>query len=358
MSDLSPLKGMPLKGLNCHDTPVHDLLPLQDCNSLCRLDRQRHQSHPRLRRRPAKSPSLTAKLIGTIRPNQPPLQQNQPWNTPAFQKWVKEVQAMPAEDQIKAVSSKLVELNPGFDGKVTDWNRNLPPRSREAWSRNLGSFPIILVTDISPVRVLQQLKVLICSGSSSSINAKLFDLSPLRGMLLTRLNCSDSQVSDISPLQEMPLTWLATGNTKVSDLTPLKGMRLTTLWCSTTPVSDISSLTNMRDLAELALFRTKVTSDDVESLQKSLPNCKIEWPSRGRLYRQPAKVTNINSPVFQQWMKEVQAMPAEEQIKAVSKKLMELNPGFDGKVTDLTMEEACLPSITVWSGMSDLPPTT
>lgn len=31
-------------------------------------------------------------------------------------------------------------------------------------------------------------------------------------------------------------------------------------------------------------------------------------------------------------MKEVQAMPAEKQIEAVSKKLMELNPGFDGAV--------------------------
>lgn len=37
---------------------------------------------------------------------------------PAFPQWVKDVQAMPAEKQLEAVSKKLVELSPGFDGKL------------------------------------------------------------------------------------------------------------------------------------------------------------------------------------------------------------------------------------------------
>ena len=37
-------------------------------------------------------------------------------------------------------------------------------------------------------------------------------------------------------------------------------------------------------------------------------------------------------PRSKQWVKATQALPAEKQIEAVSKKLMELNPGFDGKV--------------------------
>ena len=32
-------------------------------------------------------------------------------------------------------------------------------------------------------------------------------------------------------------------------------------------------------------------------------------------------------------MKDVAALPAEKQVEAVAKKLQELNPGFDGKVT-------------------------
>jgi len=38
----------------------------------------------------------------------------------------------------------------------------------------------------------------------------------------------------------------------------------------------------------------------------------------------------LNDPEFQQWMKEVAALPADEQWKAVARKLQELNPGFEG----------------------------
>ena len=37
-------------------------------------------------------------------------------------------------------------------------------------------------------------------------------------------------------------------------------------------------------------------------------------------------------------MKATQALPAEQQIEAVSKKLMELNPGFDGKMLGIGLE--------------------
>ncbi len=49
---------------------------------------------------------------------------NPPWNTPAFQAWMKTVAALPAEKQVEAVSKKLMELNPGFDGKVAGWDEN------------------------------------------------------------------------------------------------------------------------------------------------------------------------------------------------------------------------------------------
>jgi len=43
--------------------------------------------------------------------------------------------------------------------------------------------------------------------------------------------------------------------------------------------------------------------------------------------------TTLNDPAFQQWMKNIAAVPAEKQLEAVAKKLMELNPEFDGKLT-------------------------
>ena len=44
-----------------------------------------------------------------------------------------------------------------------------------------------------------------------------------------------------------------------------------------------------------------------------------------------SKIGNANASAFQQWMKDVAVLPAEEQVEAVAKKLVELNPGFDGK---------------------------
>ena len=84
---------------------------------------------------------------------------------PAFQAWVKATQALSADKQIEAVSKKLMELNPGFDGKVTDGIRKARPKSSRASSWK-WDFITDNVTDISPVRALVGLKVLNCNGST------------------------------------------------------------------------------------------------------------------------------------------------------------------------------------------------
>jgi serine/threonine protein kinase len=76
------------------------------------------------------------------------------------------------------------------------------------------------------------------------------DLSPLRGVPVSRLSLVRTKVSDLSPLRGMPLRMLRVGVTSVSDLSPLKGMALESLQFSGTQVSDISVLDGMplRDL--------------------------------------------------------------------------------------------------------------
>ncbi len=155
---------------------------------------------------------------------------------PAFQQWMKDVQAMPAEEQIKAVSKKLMELNPGFDGKLTP--------GFEGRSVTELRFVTDNVTDISPVRALAELKGLSCQGSNLG-QGDLADLSPLQGMKLTMLSLSLTQVSNLSPLQGMPLISLSVSGTKVSDLSPLKGMPLSNLTFGFTLVSDLSPLIRM-----------------------------------------------------------------------------------------------------------------
>jgi hypothetical protein len=90
------------------------------------------------------------------------------------------------------------------------------------------------------------------------------DLSPLKGMPITHLNCHRSKVSDLSPLQGMPLIFLDCSFTDVSDLTPLKGMPLRELLCQCPQVSDLSPLQGMR-LDHLDCAGSRVT--DLSPLQ-------------------------------------------------------------------------------------------
>ena len=328
VSDLSPLQGMPLSILVCHNTSVSDLSPLQGCKSLQSLNVGRSKV----------TPAAVAALQKTL-PNckiewddpakattTAPATASKPWESPAFQQWMKDVQAMPAEKQIEAVSKKLVELNPGFDGKVTGVEGRITPKIENGVVTELKVLSDN-VADISPVRAFVGLTVLHCTGSSAG-KGKLSDLSPLRGMKLANVGFSSTQVTDLSPLQGMPLTGLSCYYTQVSDLTPLKGMKLTNLACFCTQVSDLTPLEQCRSLTSLKLTDTKVTPAGVAALQKALPNCKIDWDGATK------PITDLSDPAFQAWMKTVAAMPAEQQVEAVTKKLMELNPGFDGKVTN------------------------
>ena len=239
---------------------------------------------------------------------------------PAFQQWVKATQALPAEQQIEAVSKKLMELNPGFDGKMIGpgFDGSGTPKIEKGVVTEIG-FYTDQVTDISPVRALAGLKALGCKGNRTPNGGKLSDLSPLEGMpltflvcyftkvsdlsplkqaKLTYLHCGRTQVTDLSPLAGMPLTYLAIANTKLSDLTPLKGMPLESLWCSETRVTDLSPLKGLpltnfhctdtpvsgllpledcKSLTHLQCAGTKVTAAQIAALQKALPKCKIEW---------------------------------------------------------------------------------
>ena len=89
-------------------------------------------------------------------------------------------------------------------------------------------------------------------------------------------------------------------------------------------------------MESLLVTSTKVTRAGVAALQKALPGCKIEWDgeAKGPAGGGEGIAKPWDTPAFQAWMKAVAAMPAEKQVEAVSKKLVELNPGFDGKVTD------------------------
>ena len=114
------------------------------------------------------------------------------------------------------------------------------------------------IRDLTPLRgmPLTKLNLLGCTNVS--------DLKPLHGMLLRELNLQLCPVSDLSPLKDMPLIKLFLGATHVTDITPLKGMRLQELMLSDTKISDIGALRRM-PLASLNLWGSKV--EDISPLQ-------------------------------------------------------------------------------------------
>ncbi len=303
------------------------------------------------------------------------------FNNPAFQKWINDVAAQPAEKQVDAVAKKLQELNPGFGGQTTSKIENGHVTEL--------SFLTDKVMDISPVRALLALKILNCRGSGPR-HGYLSQLAPLAGMKLTKLDCSDTTVYDLSALRELsslttlvcentlviklpqlqglPLASLNCSGTLISDLTPLEGTKLTELLCAGTQVSDLGTLKGM-PLAILDCHQTPVS--DLSPLQK-LPltsldcrqtavadlglvkgmtlktiRCDLKIPRDLGVLRAILTLKKINEQSaaefwadakakqadFERWANRIATLNPQQQLQATMQKLMELNPGFDGKET-------------------------
>lgn len=64
--------------------------------------------------------------------------------------------------------------------------------------------------------------------------------------------------------------------TEVSDLSPLASLKnLEDLFLSSTPVSDLSPLASLKNLTYLEVLNSKITKEEIDELQKALPECGI-----------------------------------------------------------------------------------
>ncbi|OWK39915.1 protein kinase domain-containing protein [Fimbriiglobus ruber] len=173
--------------------------------------------------------------------------------------WLTRVARLPADEQVAAVTARLKEINPGFEGPVT-------PRVEDGVVVGL-EFPAHRVTNVSPVRGLAGLRELSCAGThdnpgwvtdlkplaglrlrvlSVANNIHLSDLGPLEEMPLEELYCYGTVVVDLVPLQKCPLTILDVGSTKVTNLAPLKGLPLTRFRANDSKVTDLGPLAGIR----------------------------------------------------------------------------------------------------------------
>ena len=323
VADLSPLRGVALKSLHCAGTRVSDLSPVQgmplteawvDGTAVADLTPLAGMKLERL----TFSPDRVNKGIEVIRGMTSLRQLGPRWNTympsaefwkrydagefgkpavaanpmlsdPALPQRSNDLAAPPLEKQKEALTARLEELNPGFDGNVRYIANHNAPTAING---------VILVhnqavKDISPLRGLTRLRVVTleaCSNFSDlsplmgmnlmdvNVNStSVADLTPLKDMHLTGFYCGFTQVSDLSPLRGMPLVRLSCDSTRVSDLSPLRGMPLTYLNCDSTPISDLSPLAGMK-LESLAFTPANITKG-IEAI-RAMPTLKqigLNW---------------------------------------------------------------------------------
>ena len=98
------------------------------------------------------------------------------------------------------------------------------------------------VSDLSPLKDMKNLEMLVFYKTAVT------DVSALKGMKLTNLQCVGSKVSDLTPLLGMPLNQLDCGWTKVTDLSPLRGMPLKNLTCDFKKERDTAFLRSIKSL--------------------------------------------------------------------------------------------------------------
>jgi Leucine-rich repeat (LRR) protein len=98
-----------------------------------------------------------------------------------------------------------------------------------------------------------------CPLTELNISATLIkDLGPLLGKQITQLNLHDTAISDLRPLAGMPLERLWFGNSQVTNLAPLAGLKILNLDVRRTKVKDLAALQGM-PLERMVLDDTPVT---------------------------------------------------------------------------------------------------
>ena len=199
-------------------------------------------------------------------------------------------------EQFHQMMAKLKELNPGFDGRETH-------RFENGGLTEL-SFSSAGVTDISPLRVLRDLRKLSCRGTPEQ--RTLNDLSPLRAMPLSELDIRDTGVSDLSPLEKMPL----------------KELR-----CDVWVVANKEAARLLVEKQMLQRINGKPVAEFIQLANVAVTRRAAE---QAREVERSAAAFLVN----------VGTMPAGQQVAAVMAKLKEVNPEFDGRETHRVQRDA------------------
>ncbi len=135
-----------------------------------------------------------------------------------------------------------------------------------------------LTIDNTHVTNLEPLKGLMKLGGLNLIGTNVTDLEPIMGLTnLNSLSVDKSNVTDLEPLRGLTnLSSLRLGSTQVTNLEPLKGLtNLVGLFLEGSEVTDLEPLKGLTKLQALNIENTKITDEQIDALQKALPDLEI-----------------------------------------------------------------------------------
>ena len=240
ITDLGPLRGLPLTTLYCNDNSITDLEPLREM-------------------------SLTTLNCGgnDIRSLEP--LRGMPLITLLCE-------GCPVESLEPLRGMPLTMLNCGGSSPVT----GLEPLSgmKLTWLCCWDSG----IEDLEPLRGME-LTAFYCDGN------RIQTLEPLSGMPLGRLICSGNKIESLEPLKGMPLTTLHCAGNWITDLKPLRDMSLNMLSCQCNQIVTLEPITEL-PLNSLMCGGNKLTGIDKfikNPPQKFLFDCdtitteELEW---------------------------------------------------------------------------------
>ena len=128
------------------------------------------------------------------------------------------------------------------------------------------------ITDINALKKLTSLTELSLRDNGIS------NITPLGNLAeLTILYLNDNKITDISALKKLTsLTELYLNDNMISDISPLgKLTDLQVLYLNDNNISDISALKKLTNLEFLYLGGNQITAQDLDELQKAIPDCMI-----------------------------------------------------------------------------------
>lgn len=281
LTDISVVKGMPIKFLRCDHTKIASIEPLEGCTTLETL---KCNSTRVTNLKPLKGLTLKGLECSMCRGEKgDTVSDLSPLAGMKLERFY--CDKISAKDFSVLKPMPIAELSVGDNLQITDFTilKDMPLKelylTRTRFTEKDG-----LILKGKPIRTLYlygtpikdllfvkdlPLDLLVCSACT-----QLKDLHPLKGMKIKTFYCGETPIKDLGPLEGMPLTSLYCQDTSISSLEPLKGMPLDILWCGWRNRKGRSPLTDLSPLAGTPIRTLYCENTSIKDL-KPLSSMKV-----------------------------------------------------------------------------------